>query len=93
MFIFQLKHCNIIDKVIDFQLLITIQSLTDIAYMLLLYLNKMTDTTCIYLMVILVILVTVRTQTIHMNEDEISPLHKIAWMRFLVSVDATKWDK
>ena len=53
----------------------------------------MTDTTCIYLMVILVILVTVRTQTIHMNEDEISPLHKIAWMRFLVSVDATKWDK
>ena len=44
-------------------------------------------------MVILVILTTVKTKTIHMNQDEISSLHKIAWMRFLVSVDATKWDK
>ena len=46
-----------------------------------------------YSFVMFAVLTTVKTKTIHMNQDEIPPLDKIAWMRFLVSVDATKWKK
>ena len=55
----------------------------------------MMDKACIYSFVMFAILTTVKTKTtgIHMNQDEIPPLDKIAWMRFLVSVDATKWKK